>query len=91
MELKQPQMSVEQFISESDHENTLPGKHTPAATTTPLTVEPKETGSKEEQKKSHTSFSNETHFSPSDPDSRLSKMTGKPLHMNHLSGPARVG
>jgi len=86
MELKRPQMSVEQFMAESDHENTLPAKQTPVTSTTPLAVESKETGSNKEQKKSHTSFSNETHFSPSDPDSRLSKKTGKPLHMNYLAG-----
>ncbi len=86
MKLKQPQMSVDQFMAESDSENTLPAKQTPVTTTTPLNVEPKETGCNKEQKKSHTSFSNETHFSPSDPDSRLSKKPGKPLHMNYLAG-----
>jgi transposase len=86
MELKQPQMSVEQFMQESDKENKLPEKETPVSTTTPLTVESKNTDSNNEQKKSHTSFSNETHYSPSDPDSKLSKKPGKPLNMNYLAG-----
>jgi transposase len=86
MELKQPQMSVEQFMAESNNENTLPTKQAPVTVATPLTIEPKNTDSNKEQKNSHTSFSNETHYSPSDPDSRLSKKPGKPLHMNYLAG-----
>src|ERR1017187_7689391 len=39
MELKQPQMSVDQFMAESDSENTLPAKQTPVTTTTPLNAE----------------------------------------------------
>ncbi len=86
MELKRPEMSLERFMDESDKENKLPEKQTRVTTPSPLTVESKNTDSNDEQKRSHTSFSNETHFSPSDPDSRLSKKPGKPLQMNYLAG-----
>jgi transposase len=85
MELKQPNLSVEQFISQSEQENNLQEKkvqETPATTmTTEHVASPKEFA----KKKRRSAHKNQTHFSPSDPDGRISTKPGKPYQVNFLS------
>lgn len=89
MELKQPQMSVEQFMAQSDEENKLPEKQSPISSSTPLALTPKDTENQEPnegRKKHYVKRSNQTHYSPSDPDARLKTKTGKPMQLNYQSG-----